>query len=391
MRSRPSSLSRSASSPRTYAAPYELEDGCRKASAPIAYIRIRTRLHTRLSWDSCQLQRGPTQNHHLVYFHPYWSSRARGAVLPRHHLELSWQEEACRRRPVIREANLGRGVLVHGDLVVSAGQVRFGSGSGPFSQNAEPAPGVRFKRTANPEPEPAFRLGSAFECVQTGQTKSLFLEQGPRARTYGNRRAPTDNQRYFVSGTIRSGSGSNQFLNRTHPALLAVCGGEEEDGFDSETRVLHGLEMKIVVDLARAQDKHLAHGPEIADDVHPLADPMSRRRPRTLRRPGKSDTKAALDGHDGVCHGGESFQEGEESMQSLRKALGAETPAKIHLRLAAPEANIVVDCDILEGRKALSAETALQNHLRSIELQSLWVPCRAAGEAQENIIYPPAA
>ncbi|KAJ7501429.1 hypothetical protein B0H11DRAFT_1908288 [Mycena galericulata] len=42
----------------------------------------------------------------------------------------------------------------------SAGKVRFGSGSGAFSPNAEPEPRVRFIKLVNLEPEPAFSLPS---------------------------------------------------------------------------------------------------------------------------------------------------------------------------------------------------------------------------------------
>ncbi|KAJ7267340.1 hypothetical protein C8J57DRAFT_1228924 [Mycena rebaudengoi] len=43
------------------------------------------------------------------------------------------------------------------DVSISAGKVRFGSGSEPLGQNAEPEPGVRFWHLPNLEPEPAFR------------------------------------------------------------------------------------------------------------------------------------------------------------------------------------------------------------------------------------------
>ena len=49
----------------------------------------------------------------------------------------------------------------------SGGKVRFGSGSVPFALNAEPEPGVRFRRLPNLEPERRFRFGSAFERVRT--------------------------------------------------------------------------------------------------------------------------------------------------------------------------------------------------------------------------------
>ena len=52
-------------------------------------------------------------------------------------------------------------------LQISVGEVRFGSGSGPFALNPEPEPGVRFRKSLNLEPEPAFRFGSAFERVRT--------------------------------------------------------------------------------------------------------------------------------------------------------------------------------------------------------------------------------
>ncbi|KAJ7262465.1 hypothetical protein C8J57DRAFT_453921 [Mycena rebaudengoi] len=50
---------------------------------------------------------------------------------------------------------------------ISAGKVRFGSGSGPFPLNSEPEPRIRFRECLNLEPEPAFRFGSAFERVRT--------------------------------------------------------------------------------------------------------------------------------------------------------------------------------------------------------------------------------
>ncbi|KAJ7181193.1 hypothetical protein C8R46DRAFT_1028517 [Mycena filopes] len=52
-------------------------------------------------------------------------------------------------------------------LEVSAGKVRFGSGSGYFSPNPERERCVRFRLLPNPEPERGFRFGSAFERVRT--------------------------------------------------------------------------------------------------------------------------------------------------------------------------------------------------------------------------------
>ncbi|KAJ7761142.1 hypothetical protein B0H16DRAFT_1456397 [Mycena metata] len=48
----------------------------------------------------------------------------------------------------------------------SAGKVRFGSSSGYISANTELECRIRFSQYLNPEPEPVFRLGLAFERVR---------------------------------------------------------------------------------------------------------------------------------------------------------------------------------------------------------------------------------
>jgi hypothetical protein len=48
--------------------------------------------------------------------------------------------------------------LVISRVEVSGGTVRFGSGSGPFSLNAEPEPDVRFGKMPNLEPEPGVQV-----------------------------------------------------------------------------------------------------------------------------------------------------------------------------------------------------------------------------------------
>ena len=59
-------------------------------------------------------------------------------------------------------------------VAISAGKVRFGSGSGPLALNAEPEPGVRFRQPPNLEPERGFRFGSAFERVRTRSNKKIL-------------------------------------------------------------------------------------------------------------------------------------------------------------------------------------------------------------------------
>ncbi|KAJ7467995.1 hypothetical protein FB451DRAFT_1177655 [Mycena latifolia] len=218
-------------------------------TGPFAHIGVGmlrdTRAPHRIAKPRQQLP--PTQNHHLVYFHPYWSSRARRAVLPQHHLELSWQEETCRRRPVLREAKLGRGVFVHGDLV--------------------------------------------------------------------------------------------------------VCGGEEEDVFDSETRVLHGLKMKIVVD----------YGTSLG------------RRTNTWRTDRRSRTTSIRWHWQIQCRGvdREHF-EGREKVTQKQPSTGmmvSATAVRDFRRARNPY--------ILEGRKALGAETAVQNHPEKRKKTSFILPPRS--------------
>ncbi|KAJ7016116.1 hypothetical protein C8F04DRAFT_1203230 [Mycena alexandri] len=87
-----------------------------------------------------------------------WVKAAMQDPRPKASLCSTWQAQAT-------AAGMQRARGKHCGVVVA----RFGSvsSSGHISLNAELEPGVRFSQCPNPEPEPAFRFGSAFERVRT--------------------------------------------------------------------------------------------------------------------------------------------------------------------------------------------------------------------------------